>query len=211
MSQIKNLFTGVYQHNLWGWGESKSGIGSSLLYTESLRKNLLEFIKQNKILKIFDCSCGDWNWMKEIKDCFVDYTGNDIVEELINSNNKKFSSEKIKFICGDMIENLSSFDDNYFDLIICRHTLEHLPSGYVEIALKIISKKSKYGFITNSSLENNIELDEFNGTRGRGINLNLPPYSDILKKRISIIYDTSGDGVGIDKTKLDNSMYVFEF
>jgi hypothetical protein len=35
MSQIKNLFTGVYQHNLWGWGRiDKTKLDNSMYVFE---------------------------------------------------------------------------------------------------------------------------------------------------------------------------------
>jgi 2-polyprenyl-3-methyl-5-hydroxy-6-metoxy-1,4-benzoquinol methylase len=211
MEKIKNLFTNTYHSNSWGDSQSKSGTGSSLEYTESIRKFLVNFIKEKKIEKIFDCSCGDWNWMKEIKDNFVDYLGNDIVDTLINVNNEKYSSDEIKFVCGDLVDTLSKFEDNYFDLIICRHTLEHLPTDYVKKCLELISKKTNYAFITNSTLKDNTELNDFNGVNARGINLNLPPYENMVPKRMTSCWDTIGINDTIDDSIIDNLMYVFKF
>jgi 2-polyprenyl-3-methyl-5-hydroxy-6-metoxy-1,4-benzoquinol methylase len=210
MENIKNFFTDTYNLNSWGGGESKSGTGSYLSHTESIRKFLVNFIKENNIKKIFDCSCGDWNWMKEIKENFVDYLGNDVVEMIVQNNNEKYSSDNIKFICGDLIDTLSKFEDYHFDLIICRHTLEHLPTDYVKKSLEIISKKSNYAFITNSTLNDNVELNEFNGVSARGINLNLPPYNNILPKRFTSFWDTVGINNSIDDNAVENLMYVFK-
>lgn len=207
MENIKNLFTDTYNLNSWGDSQSKSGTGSSLEYTESIRKFLVNFIKEKKIKKIFDCSCGDWNWMKEIKDNFVDYLGNDIVDNLIQVNNEKYSSDAIKFVCGDIFETLSKFEDDHFDLIICRHTLEHLPTDYVKKCLELISKKTNYAFITSSTLEDNTELNNFNGVSARGINLNLPPYKNLVPKRMTSSWDT----IGINDSVVDVGMYVFKF
>jgi 2-polyprenyl-3-methyl-5-hydroxy-6-metoxy-1,4-benzoquinol methylase len=202
MEEIKNLFTETYINDFWnmGDGESKSGLGSSLLYTENFRKNLLNIIKKLNIEKIFDCSCGDWNWMKEIHHEFKEYIGNDVVEEIINVNNEKYSNDRIKFICGDMVKSLSIFSDSYFDLIICRHTLEHLPTNYVKNALSEIKKKSKFAIITNSTQDINIELVNFDGVSSRGINLNSEPYLNILNEPEFVFFDSFGDEIICDKT-----------
>jgi hypothetical protein len=53
MEKNKNLFTNTYHSNSWGDSQSKSGTGSSLEYTESIRKFLVNFIKEKKIEKNF--------------------------------------------------------------------------------------------------------------------------------------------------------------
>ena len=211
MEKIKNLFTNTYNLNSWGDNQSKSGVGSSLEYTESIRKFLVNFIKENNIKKIFDCSCGDWYWMKEIKHNFIDYLGNDIVDDIIKVNNEKYSSDNIKFVCGDLFDTLSKFEYDHFDLIICRHTLEHLPAEYVKKCLEIISKKTKYAFITNSTLSDNKELNNFDGVNARGINLNSPPSENILPKKMTSFWDSIGINETIDDNIVDNLMYVFKF
>jgi hypothetical protein len=209
---MKNLFTETYHLDKWGRGSGpKSGLGSSLPYTESLRVNLIRIINEYKIKKIFDCSCGDWTWMREIKKELPDYIGNDIVKDLIDINNEKFSSEKIKFVCGDMIENLSSFEDGYFDLVICRHTLEHLPTNYTTDLLNLLIRKTKYSLITNSTLGLNRELYNFDGCSSRGINLNAPPYSDIIGETLGYFCDSIGVNENFEKHEVENCMYFFEF
>ena len=213
MEEIKKLFTETYKNNSWnmGSGESKSGLGSSLEYTKSVRVNLLKIIKDNNIKKIFDCSCGDWNWMREIKDNLNYYIGNDVVDEMIKLNNNLYSTEKIKFVCGDMVTTLKGYEDKYFDLIICRHTFEHLPSSYIEEALEVISKKTKYGLITNSSNSDNTELNGFNGINSRGINLNSLPYNIILNKAIDIFWDSVGEVYDVDKFEGNCTLNLFKF
>jgi hypothetical protein len=212
MTLSKNLFTETFVMDKWGLGSGpKSGIGSSLPYTESLRKNLIRSINEYGIKKIFDCSCGDWTWMREIQQELPGYVGNDIVQELIDINNEKFSSDKIKFICGDMMETLSNFEDGHFDLIICRHTLEHLPTQYTVELLNLLIKKTNYAFITSSSLGSNRELYNFDGCSSRGINLNEDPYSDILGEPVGYFWDSIGSKDNFEKHEVDNCMYVFKF
>lgn len=175
---MKEQFTHTYKKNKWG-GESKSGPGSSLESTNGFRKNLVSLIKKYKVKSIFDCSCGDWHWMKEIKNDLPKYLGNDIVDEIVNVNRNLYGNESINFISNDMVSTLKSLNDKSFDLILCRHTLEHLPTHYNIDVVKEIRRVGKMALITCNPHVGNSEVD-FNGVLARGINLNTDSYCQIL-------------------------------
>ena len=101
----KKTFSGIYDNYGFGGGESRSGPGSSLQETKKLRETLKSLIKEKDIKTVVDIPCGDFNWMKEIVDSFDSYIGGDIVSKCITENNIKFSSESIKFIEFDLIED----------------------------------------------------------------------------------------------------------
>jgi 2-polyprenyl-3-methyl-5-hydroxy-6-metoxy-1,4-benzoquinol methylase len=191
MDTLKELFTSTYTNNKWCDTESKSGNGSTLVYTENIRKVLVEFIKKNKIKTIWDCSCGDWNWMKQIKNELPNYVGNDIVEELIHANIKNYATNTIKFQCGDMLEELRLLSDKSIDLIICRHTLEHLPSEYVIDVVKEIKRVGVWSMITSNNDSDNSEL-WVDGVVGRCINLEIGPYDSLLGVPLQKYYDSIG-------------------
>ena len=193
MKNLKELFTNTYVNNGWTQDGSISGLGSSLAYTENIRKVLVDIIKQNGIKTIWDCSCGDWHWMKEIKDELPNYIGNDIVDRLIEINNEMYGSDTIRFQCGDMLEELTKLETMSIDLILCRHTLEHLPSDYAIDVVKEIHRVSKHSLIT-SNLNGNSEIDA-NGQNSRPIDLEKNEYFDILGKPIQRYYDTNGTPV----------------
>ena len=190
MKNLKELFTNTYVNNGWTQDGSVSGLGSSLAYTENIRNVLVDIIKQNGIKTIWDCSCGDWNWMKEIKDELPNYIGNDIVDRLVEINNETYGSDRIKFQCGDMLEELIKLKTMSIDLIICRHTLEHLPTQYAIDVVKEIHRVSKHSLIT-SNPNGNSEIDA-NGQNSRPIDLERDEYSTILGKPIQRYYDTKG-------------------
>jgi hypothetical protein len=183
---MKEQFVHTYKKNKWG-GISKSGPGSSLELTVHIRKYLIELMKKHNIKNIFDCSCGDWYWMKEIKDSLPIYLGNDIVDELVNNNNHLYRNEKISFISGDMLSTLKSLEDKSFDFIICRHTFEHLPTDYNVSVVNEIYRVGKMALITSNKNVGNSEVD-FNGVLARGINLNSEPYFSILGNNTDV-YD----------------------
>jgi ubiquinone/menaquinone biosynthesis C-methylase UbiE len=192
---MKEKFTNTFINDRWymGSGESKSGLGSSLEYTNNFRENLLRIFKDYSIKNCFDCSCGDWNWMKEIKNELPIYVGNDIVTPLVEQNNVKYKSENISFVSNDMLSQLKLYGDDYFDLILCRHTLEHLNNEYIINVIQEIKRVSKYAIITssnNSQINKNINVDGFSS---RGVNLDVTPYLELLGKPIERFYDSKGE------------------
>jgi ubiquinone/menaquinone biosynthesis C-methylase UbiE len=196
LSLMKQKFTNTFQNDGWhmGSGESKSGLGSSLEYTISFRDNLVRIINQYKIEKIFDCSCGDWNWMKEIKNFLPEYIGNDIVEPLVEENNQKFGTDKIKFVSNDMLSQMKLYEDKYFDLIICRHTLEHLVNDYCFDVINEIKRVTKYAIITSTNTsETNLEIQDMNGAAARMINLEASPFVDMIGNCVGKFYDSIGE------------------
>ena len=142
----KQEFTQLYENNGFGGEESKSGPGSSLRDTSIVRTKLSQFIKEKNIQSIVDIPCGDFNWMKEVVgDC--SYLGGDIVEELIESNNKKYSTDKIKFKAIDILNDPIPEGD----LLIVRDLIVHYP---LEQGIKITEKikKSKCKYIASTTL-----------------------------------------------------------
>lgn len=193
MSNLKELFTATYLNGSWLSEGSKSGPGSTLPYTVNFRKTLLSVLDTEKIETIFDCSCGDWTWMQEIKEYLPNYIGNDIVECLIEDNIKKYQSNNIKFICGDMFEKLKEYEDGSIDLIICRHTLEHLPTEYCVNVIKEIKRVGKCALITSIAGSNSdINID---GVLSRVINLEEDEYYNILGTATKKYWDTIGDSI----------------
>ena len=179
MNNLQSDFTNTFRTNRWANAESKSGEGSSLAFAGSFLENLSIIIDEKNITSIFDCSCGDWNWMRHIKDKFKNYTGNDIVADIIKSNTEKYGRDGLRFTHGDMIENLFVHDP--VDLIICRHTFEHLPNEYIFKALTLFKEKAKYAIITSMNYKHITFTDLIpDGYTARGINLDIREYSNYI-------------------------------
>jgi hypothetical protein len=189
---MKKIFTETFKKNKWGSSESFSGVGSQLNYTYNIRTSLERIIYSKKINTVFDCSCGDWNWMKHVDLSRVKYTGNDIVTEIVERNSKLYSKENINFTNNDCLSSLRELQDKSVDLVICRHTLEHLGLEYSIKVCEEIRRVSNYALITSSNIDSeNYNLDLIpDGFIARQINLQAAPFLNILGDPSERIMDT---------------------
>ena len=192
---MSTVFSNIYKNNEWNMGqnESKSGLGSTLQYTENIRKELVKLIHDKDIKSIIDVSCGDWNWMKLIQNELCDYTGIDIVESVIKNNSMLYSNEKTRFYCKDFLTILKGIPTNSVDLLLCRHTCEHLPTEYNLEFINECKRVTKYLLLTTKQISLT-EPKNSNLTLGaisyRPINLDLSPYHEVLNNYfVEKIYD----------------------
>jgi len=147
------LFSDYYSSNAWGDDESYSGTGSNLAQTKILRENFIQILSDHKIKTLLDIPCGDFYWMKEIKEELektkINYEGADLVSDMIRINNIKYSSKNIKFLVLDLIKDKLPKTD----LIFCRDCLVHFSYPDIYKALKQL-KKSKSSFLLTTTFVN---------------------------------------------------------
>lgn len=126
-------FEAIYRRKLWGNDESVSGPGSTLLYTENLRRELPALFKTHGVKEIFDAPCGDFNWMRHaLNDVHVSYVGGDIVQPLVETLQSEFGREGCRFVCIDLTRD--AFPKA--DLMICRDCLFHLSYADIQRVLE---------------------------------------------------------------------------
>jgi len=187
---IKKIFSEIYRSNYWGDKESVSGPGSNNKNTKLLTKKLKLIIKKYKIKKVVDAPCGDFYWIKKlILKSKINYIGIDIVEELIETNKKKYEDNKIKFYNKNIItKNIPKCD-----LIICRDFIFHLSNKDILLFFKnLLRTKFKYILISNHT--KNIELlnKDINSGDFRKIDLFSEPFN--IVKDYELIIDDFCDG-----------------
>jgi hypothetical protein len=180
----KFVFYLIYKSNHWNkYIESDkndlmvSGPGSipGSPQTKNVITNLNEFIKNNDIKNVLDMPCGDFAWMKELLKINnkLDYTGYDIVKDIIDINNKKYSSDKIRFILKDII-NEKNF--NNFDLIFVRDFFIHINNKDINKVLTAI-KNSKIKFFACSNYNEEAFNNDVVVGQHRKINLSIKPFN----------------------------------
>lgn len=106
-----------------------------------------QFIKKNKIKNILEIGCGNWKVTQLLDLNGANYTGIDVVESVIVNNNKKHSSDTVKFKHCDIF----GIEESDFDLIICKDVLQYLPVGDISLIMNEIVhfKKAKHFIVTH--------------------------------------------------------------
>ena len=169
----KSVFTDYYFNNFWGNKESVSGAGSTLEYTENVRKEIPLLVERFGIHKFLDAPCGDYNWFQAMqRPQGMEYIGGDIVEELIKQNQIKFGDSSTSFIPLDVIADALP----QADMWMCRDCLFHF--SYEDIfktLANFVRSDIKYIF-TSIHTECTANADIVTGG-ARQLNLELPPFN----------------------------------
>jgi hypothetical protein len=178
----KLVFKAIYKSNHWNKSnkfnnnQSFSGPGSipNSFQTNNLIKNLKKFFEDNNIKNVLDAPCGDCAWIKNLFDLNIKYTGIDIVEDLIRSNQVNFiSNSNIKFYCKD-VSLIKNFND--YDFVLMRDFFIHLPISQIQNILFNL-KNSNCKFFALNSYENNPINKEISTGKHRKINLLKEPFN----------------------------------
>jgi SAM-dependent methyltransferase len=137
------VFQRIYRNSEWGRG---SGPGSSPSNTIEYRAFIESFIQANAIKQVTDFGCGDWQFSHLIDWTGIDYLGIDFVSEVVDENNKRFSSTNIEFRQVNDIDEIPTGD-----LLIAKEVLQHLPNSVVREFLIAIRKKYRFALLTNTT------------------------------------------------------------
>jgi hypothetical protein len=188
----KEVFEDIYQKKAWS-GVSHSGPGSDLEQTRKVRHSLQKVIAQYDIKTLLDVPCGDWFWMKETDLSSVQYTGGDIVEEII-SRNQKYAGDQVSFQFLDLLEP----EIPAHDLVFCRDCLVHFSYRDVCRALENL-KKSGSHYLLTTTFPGRVNYDIITGN-WRPLDLQAEPFN--LSEPIQLINEgcTEGNGSYADKS-----------
>lgn len=170
----KKIFTDYFKNNTWQGKESVSGPGSDYEQTKYLIPELDILLKELNIKTMLDAPCGDFNWMRNVNLDNIKYIGGDIVEPLIERNNRRHRSKNISFSVIDITKDSLP----RVDLILVRDCFVHLDHNDIIKALNNIkNSESKYLLTTNffwQSFKNNKDIKVGDWRR---INFIQPPYN----------------------------------
>ncbi|MDR3012628.1 MAG: class I SAM-dependent methyltransferase [Chitinispirillales bacterium] len=196
-----DVFSKIYSDNFWLSNESRSGGGSLISATKTIREKLPAIWERYGIKTFLDAPCGDYNWMKEVEKKNLVYIGGDIVGEMIEQNNKKYAGSNVSFKIIDITKD----DLPTVDMIFCKDCLQHLSYEKIFKALKNFKKsKSRYLMTTSYSKTWN-NWDILDGDC-RPLNLLKPPFS-LPQPLMKIREKSRGGGWGVDN---DKDMYLYE-
>jgi SAM-dependent methyltransferase len=139
----RKIFLDAYRNNIWDDLHSASGIGSSMLATETLRGALPTMLHELGIKSILDIPCGDFHWMQSVPLGSVHYIGADIVLPLIEQNKKAYAQD---FLCLDLLSDRLP----NVDAVFCRDCLVHLSLREIDRALGNIARAAPMYLMTTT-------------------------------------------------------------
>ena len=203
------VFTEVYENNFWGGKKNEfySGSGSHFnnvveKYVETIISYLKKY-KQNQIT-IVDLGCGDFNIGEKFIDYCKEYIAVDVVEKLIKKLKADDHSDRVKFLCLDIIND--ELPDG--DVCFIRQVFQHLSNKEISRVLFKL-KKYKVVFISahypsdDSKIIPNKDIvhgPETRRVKNSAVFLDEPPFN-IPKKSIKTILEAiPDDGQGIIRT-----------
>jgi SAM-dependent methyltransferase len=172
-ANLKERFSQIYYRNIFGGKDSRSGVGSDMVQTAEIRREIPRLVREFDIKTFMDAPCGDWHWMKETPLGVEQYIGVDIVDSLIEKNQRQFGNVSTNFVCLDLAEDQLP----QVDLIFCRDCLVHLTfSDINRVVANFKRSNSKYLLTTTfTGRENNVDL--VGKDVWRTLNLELPPFN----------------------------------
>jgi hypothetical protein len=170
---LRELFTHVYRTNLWGGGESVSGVGSAVAETERLRCEIPRLIATLGVSSLLDVPCGDFGWLSRADLGAVRYVGADIVEELVECNARLHGRPGTdrRFVRLDLIRDPLP----RVDLVLCRDCLVHLSYDNIARGFANLKRSGSRYLLTTTFLEHEDNQDVVDGD-WRPLNLARPPF-----------------------------------
>lgn len=166
-------FTHIFDHNKWKDAESRSGAGSSLVATASVRQALPQLFDELGVRSLLDAPCGDFNWIRHIPGLTdLTYVGGDIVKPLIEANRAKYSATGATFLHLDITTD--PLPD--VDLWLCRDCLIHLSNDDIALALANFKRSTiRYLLLTtHRHIDRNVDIPT---GHCRMLNLERPPFN----------------------------------
>ena len=144
---------------------------------------------------MLDIPCGDFNWMKDVNLGDINYTGAEIVNDLINNNIKQYGRDGVRF------QKLNLIKDELpkVDLVFSRDCLVHFSFEDIFSALDNLCNNSKSEYFLTTTFTGRTENHDIVTGQWRPLNLELAPF--MLPSPLRIIEEgcTENDGNYADK------------
>jgi hypothetical protein len=169
------IFNSIYKNGVWGVQETRSGYGSRMEATKTIRNVLPHLIEIFQVKTLLDLPCGDFNWMKTVDLGLCTYLGGDIVEDVIRFNQEHYTTANRTFKVIDAVKDAIT----KVDLVLCRDIVAHLKFEDTKQMLRNLKKSgSTYVLITTyARCPKNCEDAKFPTGEWHPINLTLEPFN----------------------------------
>ncbi len=169
----EKIFTDFYQAGHW----DESGFyfsGSQFEITKDYVSFLEDFMAKNQIQSVVDIGCGDWAFSRYIDWSGIQYIGIDIVEFVVERNQKLFARPSVTFIHANALE----IELPKADLLVCKDVFQHLSNAEI---LKLLEKFKGYNHCLITNFVDPVTLSSSNTDIFCGeihyIDLSKPPFN----------------------------------
>lgn len=189
---MSEVFSLIYDNNLWAESESRSGRGSTLARTGAIRNELPALLRDLRAASLLDAACGDFNWMSRVDLDGVRYVGVDVVPALVEENRRRYGGEGREFVFADLTRDPLP----RADAILCRDCLIHLSLEAASAAVANFKRSGARHLLatTHTSVRKNIDIE--NGS-WRSLNLRLPPFDFPPPVRLLVEDEAAGKCLGV--------------
>ena len=118
--RVQERFREIWRNNAWGSPETRSGPGSTLAQTATLRERLGATLRELGVRSLVDAGCGELNWINTISGDLDTYLGFDVVEEIVAELRKRYEARKNHFFnTADVTRHVLP----RCDVLLCRDVL----------------------------------------------------------------------------------------
>jgi len=189
---VKSVFRHTYREGKWGGDDGRfdSGPGSVGEAAELYARTINEFIERNGIQSVVDLGCGDFQVGTRIVNNELNYVGVDVVDELIELNQRRFGSDRISFVCLDITQD--PLPDG--ELCLLREVLQHLSNSQIARVLQAVAKYpyviyTDYQPAASASFAPNRDIVHGHDTRlwkNSAVCLDQPPFNIPLRQLLEV-------------------------
>lgn len=172
LKSTEDIFTDIYVGNKWEGKDSVSGKGSDLRQTRAIMNRLPALLAERNVRTMLDIPCGDFHWMQHVNLEGLDYTGADIVADLIEKNKQQYETENIHFCQLNVIKDKLP----QVDLVFCRDCLIHLSLRDSLLALLNVCDSESGYLLTTTFTEATVNHEITTGKWRMKLNLEAPPF-----------------------------------
>ena len=155
---MEDIFTNIYETNIWGNNGNKhysgsSGNGSSISYNEKYIKILKKIINDYNISTIVDLGCGDFRIGRLLYDDIdIIYTGYDTYKKVIDYNITQYPAPKYTFKHLDIYTYKENIIEG--DMCILKDVIQHWTEEEIYIFLDYLTESKKFKYILLINCEN---------------------------------------------------------
>jgi len=186
----QKIFAEIYAADTWNGG---SGTGSGEAASKPYREVLQQILSTGRVRSVVDIGCGDWQVGRLIDWASIDYTGMDVVPDVIAANEARFNHRW-------MLADARNAELPDADLYILKDVLQHWTNAEIAAFMAKMRAGGREMLITNTVTQlgaHALNADLPSAGDFRPLDIRLDPFS---VKAHELLHYTST--LGDDKTVL---------